>query len=278
MVRFIRKFPVFTFVVCCLFPVHSILWSAIFLGADPESLKPLKLFFAVLPTASALFLTFVIDGENGVKALWQKTYLAQTPIRTYIIAFGIFILPGVFALFVRWFWDGYSPQFSHFPALWKVIIISPFLLLFPGFAEEYGWRGFMLEKLRGRLPVLVGSILVGITWGMWHGMDFLMGNWSSQFWVVCLFFFYIVGVSIMIGEIYVSSGGNLIIAMLAHFSANVVNFFLPVWHNDAGTKTPIIYISVIWLCVFMLVSAKMFVFIKSRHANFSVDRSLEENS
>ncbi|MEZ5345703.1 MAG: CPBP family intramembrane glutamic endopeptidase [Pyrinomonadaceae bacterium] len=255
MQNLVRRFPVISFIFCCLFPVHFILWTAILMGASPESLKPLKLPFALLPSVSALFLTYIIENERGIVKLWQKTILRKTHFGIYFLAFFIFIVLGFSALVIRWYWDGYFPQYEQFPALWKVAVISPFLLLFPGFAEEYGWRGFMMEKLCKRFPSFLASILVGTTWGAWHGMDFLMGNWSSQVWMVCLFFVYIVGVSVIIGEIYVLSRGSVFIAMLAHFSANVVNFFSPVWRVEAGTKTPLIFISLIWISAVVLVFA-----------------------
>jgi membrane protease YdiL (CAAX protease family) len=41
------------------------------------------------------------------------------------------------------------------------------------FGEEFGWRGFAYPRLERRLGPVVGSIVLGSIWGLWHlGMLF----------------------------------------------------------------------------------------------------------
>jgi len=47
------------------------------------------------------------------------------------------------------------------------------LLVFP-FAEEFGWRGFAYPRLEERHGPVVGSLILGCVWGLWHlGMLFV---------------------------------------------------------------------------------------------------------
>lgn len=54
------------------------------------------------------------------------------------------------------------------------LLIGPFLGLIITFGEEYGWRGFLQNKLAplGRIP---GTALLGIIWGIWHWPVIWMG-------------------------------------------------------------------------------------------------------
>ena len=264
MLRLIRRFPLITFVLFCLVPVHGILWAALLLGAEQEVLRPLKLPFAFLPTVSAFIISWIIGSEEEVSSLWKRTFNRETPIRLYLFGFLIFVFLGALAIFVRWEWDGYFPPSDQFPAFWMILVVSPFLLLFPGFAEEYGWRGFFQERLNKKMPVFLGSLIVGLTWGTWHGMDFLMGNWPQEPFNVFIFFIYIVGVSVIIGEVYTRAGGNVAIAMIAHFGANIVNFFIPVWKIDAGLETPFIFLGLLWVTSLMILLIRILSWFRSR--------------
>lgn len=42
------------------------------------------------------------------------------------------------------------------------------------FGEEYGWRGFLMDELRG-LGVVRANLLTGLLWGLWHAPLILMG-------------------------------------------------------------------------------------------------------
>ncbi len=47
-------------------------------------------------------------------------------------------------------------------------LIGPVLNCLTCFGEEWGWRGYLLQKLRGRLRPLPLMLITGIIWGLWH--------------------------------------------------------------------------------------------------------------
>jgi CAAX protease family protein len=60
----------------------------------------------------------------------------------------------------HWFYPPTRPE--HFAAL----------VMFP-FGEEFGWRGFAYPRLEQRHGPVVGSLILGVVWGLWHlGMMF----------------------------------------------------------------------------------------------------------
>lgn len=247
-VELVRSHPIKIYILMCLLPAHLVLWPLLAFGVNQASLQPLKLLFSFLPTGSALVITYAGWGEEAVRDLWKRTFLKEGRIKGYTISLVSFVLIGAIALLARYYWDGYFPPENEYPPFVQILIAAPFLLLFPGFVEEYGWRGFMQDRLQTKHSVFVASLLVGLVWGTWHTMDFLMGNWPYSLGNVIAFYAYITGVSVVIGGLYYYFNRSIFVAMIAHFSANLVNFFVPVWNLDVGYTTPIIYISLVWVC------------------------------
>ena len=47
-------------------------------------------------------------------------------------------------------------------------IAASIILFFPGFGEEWGWRGYMMPKLFELMPKPAAIVVGGIIWGLWH--------------------------------------------------------------------------------------------------------------
>ncbi|MFP4201047.1 MAG: CPBP family intramembrane glutamic endopeptidase, partial [Clostridia bacterium] len=56
-----------------------------------------------------------------------------------------------------------------------VFVAAPVQNLLFGLGEEFGWRGYLLQKLRGA-GLFAAMVIVGITWGIWHAPVILMGH------------------------------------------------------------------------------------------------------
>ena len=251
---FIRRHPVLTFVGSCLLPVHGILWPALWLGASPEALQPLKLPFAILPTASAVWITYCLEGPQGVEFLFRRILKRGVHWIWIVPALGLFSTLALAALLIRYRVDGFFPPLSDFASPGTVLLLSIPLLLFPGFAEEIGWRGFMQTRLQRSWPPILAALGVGIVWSAWHYMDFLMGNWSGGVTNQLIFLAYITGISGLIGWIFIRARESILVAMLAHYGANAVNVFIPLWKDHGGSRLPpMMFIGLVWLTLLVVV-------------------------
>lgn len=246
LLKFTVRYPVFTYVLCCLIPVHGILWPLYWSGVSQDFLKPLKIFFAILPTFSAMLITFLIEGEEGVSKLFRKMWPKKVQWLWVGAALFIFATVAMIALLIRYLIDDFFPPRDDFSSLLQILVAAILLIFIPGFFEEFGWRGFMQERLSDKYSVFSASLLVGLIWGAWHYMDFLMGNWAMTTKTQLLFMIYILATAVIIGWIYVNTK-SIFMAMLAHFGANIVNFFIPLWNNYGNSNLPVyFYISLLW--------------------------------
>ena len=114
----------------------------------------------------------VVGGRLALSLLAERMYLWQVPWRWHFVAWlSPFVLLGA-AIVVDGAISGatsphvfeQSPEFAELPLAVYWIAV----LLFYGFGEEIGWRGFALPVLQGRFPPVVATLIVSVIWATWH--------------------------------------------------------------------------------------------------------------
>ena len=62
------------------------------------------------------------------------------------------------------------------------ILLGPILNCITCFGEEWGWRGYLLIKLKDRLKPLPLMLVMGVIWGLWHMPLTVMGhNYGTEY-------------------------------------------------------------------------------------------------
>lgn len=56
------------------------------------------------------------------------------------------------------------------------VFLSPILNILTCFGEEWGWRGYLLPKMKEKLPMLPMLLVNGIIWGLWHAPLTMLGH------------------------------------------------------------------------------------------------------
>lgn len=130
------------------------------------------------------------------------------------------------------------PQFGFFTFL-------AYNLIFFGFGEEVGWRGFALPRIQRKFNALTSSILLTVFWACWHVPLFFYrpGFLSMELSGIFGWLFSLLTGSILLTWLFNSSRGSILICAVFHstidiaFTAdvadkNIVNymgFLITVW-------------------------------------------------
>ena len=62
------------------------------------------------------------------------------------------------------------------------VLIAPLINAVTCFGEEWGWRGYMMPKLLGKMKFLPAVLIGGIIWGLWHAPIIAMGhNYGTEY-------------------------------------------------------------------------------------------------
>ena len=129
-----------------------------------------------------------------------------------------------FLIFLRW------RSLSHFRLRWSTVYI--FFLGGP-LQEEFGWRGYAFEKLRGQYSALTASIVAGLMWGLWHLPLFFVPRAEAYYnrpvWGLLLT---TTLVGIILAWFYANTRGSVFAAMLGHTMFNWSNYVFPSLDSD----------------------------------------------
>ncbi|CZR96330.1 MULTISPECIES: CPBP family intramembrane glutamic endopeptidase [Clostridioides] len=144
----------------------------------------------------------------------------------------------------------------------NIFLIFPYLatqsILF--FGEEYGWRGFLQEKMQIKFGKRAGVILLGFIWELWH-----IPLWFTIYHVdglgICIRLFSVISLSIFLGYVYMKTK-NIWTCVMIHLINNTVfldadldNIFLN--FNSSNLNS-----NIILGCLIFSVILSLFIFTK----------------
>ena len=148
-------------------------WAVADRGSPPEKLQYLHLFGTLGPLASAYLVTAWTEGRRGLERLtlrsfrwrvgWQWLTLALVgPTLMYLTAvLGLGLVTGDWSSLSHY---GESSEYPELPRLFYWVSN----VLFYGFGEEVGWRGYLIPRLQTRWSALGAALLFTPFWAMWH--------------------------------------------------------------------------------------------------------------
>lgn len=181
----------------------------------------LYLFAVFAPHASAAINTAVEGGWGGLSAFYKMIF-RPLPIRWVIVATAV--PPLVYLLrdgLVVAFGFNHGAFFQRPPRTLAVLLLGQLAVVF---GEEPGWRGFALPRLIKRTGPLVGTLLLGIGWTVWHLPLFLIRGTAQYGSGFMPFLVLLTAWSMVITLVVMRGRGSIIGAMLFHASANVCAF------------------------------------------------------
>jgi membrane protease YdiL (CAAX protease family) len=190
------------------------------------------------PLFSAIIVTAVTQGREGLKDLWQRCTKWNLPAKWYLIVLGLPLLLSALSVGIGLLSSAgkISYAFKLPPAMFVPFFL--YMLVFTGIAEEPGWRGFALPRLQSRHTAENASWILGMLWGLWH-FPFIVYYGYAQgiaYLLVALLglTFGIVGWTIVNTWIYNSTQSVWLIILL-HGWGNAVQSYL-VLSSDNGLE------------------------------------------
>lgn len=179
------------------------------------------------PILSAFLVTAAADGRAGLRRWTGRLVRFKVSWRWYL---GVLVgVPAVLTITTVAV-SGTNPVL---PSVTVLVAYLPGLvlqLLTTGIAEEPGWRDFALPRLQRRFGPLVGTLILGPLWGLWHLPLFLTqwGNWPHvTAFTIVEFVGTCVAFSVVMTWVFNRTGESLPLAMLLHTGVNT--FFSFAW-------------------------------------------------
>jgi membrane protease YdiL (CAAX protease family) len=168
-----------------------------------------------VPSLVALALTWAKDGRAGLVKLGRRALQFNVGWRWYLVMLGIVVIGSVGQILIIWLLGGdfnYGLFVAQLGSLIPLIVLGPL-------SEEFGWRGYALDRLQARWDPLISSAIVGVLWGLWHGPLFAMPGTSQHELAVPFvgFVLRLVALSLIFTWLQNSTKGSLLPALFFHW-------------------------------------------------------------
>jgi CAAX protease family protein len=237
------------------------LWLPLGILAPEETLLTLPGAWA--PTISALILIGTAEGRGGVRMFLTKVIQWRVGFGWYLVVlFGIAAIAYV-AIGIGLLFGIAAPAISMPDGLPREVWIGalPIIFLINIFlggplAEDIGWRGYILPKLRERMPALHASLLIGIIWAIWHIPFFIFREWHSVVGNVPFLWFALLTTSwsVLFAWVYVNTD-SILMPVLFHAAINTTLGTLGVLGQSNGELWPLILNMILtWVAVGIVVN------------------------
>ena len=211
------------------------------------------------PSLAGFFLTFRQEGKPGVKRLLLRAFDFHIPWRWLVF---IFVLPPIIngiALLIHRITGGSLPDMPYLnqPAALLPLFIFYLLMLGP-VPEEFGWRGYFLDRLQSRWNPLVASLVLGAIWWLWHLPAAFMEGVAQSYLPQLLYLIWCMSASVLFTWMYNHTNGNLLAALLFHNMLNFANvIFPPLDLRPGGNQTPFLYATILYVLIAGIVVTRL---------------------
>ena len=222
-----------------LFFLIAFAWSWLFwLPVVVWNLNLLLSVVASGPSVAAFMLTYMSEGKNGVNNLLRRAIDFKFG-KVWLVPMFL-LIPAITggALLMAALAVGQSPEFGIlFYQPWLIPLAFIFMLLVAGsIQEEFGWRGYALDRLQKRVNnALISSLILGAIWGFWHLPFFFIGgtaageelgpSYNQPIWNLVLSTMLL---SILYTWLHNNTRGSLMPALIVHTMTNLSPLIFPV--------------------------------------------------
>ena len=105
---------------------------------------------------------------------------------------------------------------------WLPVLINLPLTFVMFLGEEYGWRYFLQPKMQQKFGVTLGTILLGIAWGIWHtGADLMFYSSETGLQMLTAQIIACISLGIFMGYAYMKTE-NIWVPVMMHFFNNTL--------------------------------------------------------
>lgn len=175
------------------------------------------------PFVGAFSLTYLNERMGGVNDLWKRFWNLKAEKNWLLASFLLFpALYGV-AFMIAVFTEGRIPEFEWVSQPWLLVNFIAISFVGGGFCEEFGWRGYALDRLQVKWNALVSSLILGVVWTFWHLPVWFITGDPHQNDPFFLFLLSITFLSILFTWLYNNTNGNLFVAVVFHTMYNFMS-------------------------------------------------------
>ncbi len=187
------------------------------------------------PFVSAFLLTWWNERREGVIRLTKRGVDYRFAKVWWIPLILIFPIIYGGALLLAILAGDTIPELFWVSNPFSIVVYFFMVLLFQGpLQEEFGWRGYALDRLQARFNALNSSIILGVMWGLWHIPYFWIGEEVIYTYTFLPFILSAILITILMTWLYNNTGGSILVALIFHTMFNYSAQIFPALETQQG--------------------------------------------
>jgi membrane protease YdiL (CAAX protease family) len=217
------------------------------IGHVAPSVAPLLIVLGTFgPFLAAVAMVARKSGFKGLGQFISQAFRWRVGLKWYFAALAAPALIRIVVLYVHVLKGGSVPDLSD-PARWLAIpgTFVAVLLIGGPIGEEFGWRGFLLQRVQPQIGMLGASLVIGIISAFWHLPLFFIPTTVQSRLPFALFLVRTVALSFISTWMYNGTRRSLLFVLLFHASLNTWPNTLYILEEE-GAIGPYISTSIIY--------------------------------
>ena len=168
------------------------------------------------PFLAATWVNYRDGGWDELKTFWKRGFDFNIPGIWLFVIIIIPLLVSAVPLGLHMLFGGAGPKDAILFQPWMIVPVFLTYFLTGGGNEEWGWRGYALDRLQRRWNPTIASVVLGIIWGCWHIPLFFIDSTGQYHMSLIVFIIVTPGLSILHTWVYNKTGKNLLAVWLFH--------------------------------------------------------------
>lgn len=190
------------------------------------------------PSIAGILLLYYNEGREGIKDLYHRA-IRGMGMYWWVAVFLLVPTIHASAVLLSFLTTGNFPEMVLLaqPLLIAVYFIGGMLPISNAFREEFGWRGYALDRLQSRWgSALVGSVILGVVWGLWHLPLFVFPTAQEVYsrTNILIYILNTIAITIYMTWIYNNTNRSLLSALVLHTVINVSGSVFPFSNTEYG--------------------------------------------
>jgi membrane protease YdiL (CAAX protease family) len=196
------------------------------------------------PTLSAIIVTVMFYGTDGLKRFFGRIN-AREGLKWFFPLLGFFLVIGFTGRFIGSAAAGieFDPRFWGWAWVAQVMITQ---LLIAGLGEEFGWRGFALQRLQHLMTPLKATLVIAFFHLFWHAPTYWLGQGMHNvpaIWAV----FFLLPWTVLFTWAYNRSNGSILVSVFCHATSGAALSYVAFLPGESVVPISPDLITMAWL-------------------------------
>ena len=167
------------------------------------------------PTLSAIIVTAMFYGKDGLKRFFGRIN-AREGFKWFLPLLACFLVIGLAGNFIGSAAAGleFDPAFWGWAWVAQVMVTQ---LLIAGLGEEFGWRGFALQRLQHIMTPIKATLVIAFFHLLWHAPTYWLGQGMHNVPAIWAIFF-LLPWTVLFTWAYNKSNGSILVSIFFHAS------------------------------------------------------------